>query len=121
MRTQAAGSGHQAAAPWPLLLGFGLFLVAMVYLVASSFTRRAAPTFAPTVVARGDTLTVDATDGKRWQYLSLASGRILTAPDTLGWDLAVRRYNVRVRGNVSDFGEASFGVLGRRGDRPRAP
>ncbi len=95
---RVAGGGWRVEAPWPLLAGFAVFVVAMAYLVASSFTRRAAPTFTPTVVARGDTLTVDATDGKRWQYLSLERGRVLAAPDTVGWDVAVRRYNVRVNG-----------------------
>jgi hypothetical protein len=88
----------RADTPLPLVVGFGLFVVAMAYLVTSSFTRRTAPTFAPTVEARGDTLTVDATDGKRWRYLSLERGRVLAAPDTASWDVAVRRYSVRVRG-----------------------
>jgi hypothetical protein len=120
MRTTGeAGSGQRAAAPWPLLAGFAMFVIAMGYLVASSFTRRAAPTFAPTVEARGDTLTVDATDGRRWRYLSLARGRVLTGPDTVGWDLAIRRYNVRVSGGAFDFGEADFSAFGTRGDAPR--
>ncbi len=75
-----------------------MFVIAMGYLVASSFTRRAAPTFAPTIEARGDTLTVDATDGKAWRYVSLTRGRVLTVPDTTEWDVAIRRHNVRVKG-----------------------
>ena len=117
---RAAVGGRGAERPWPLLVGFAVFVIAMAYLVASSFTRRAAPTFAPTVEARGDTLTVDATDGAAWRYVSLARGRVLTAPDTLDWDLAVRRYNVRVSGGVFDFGEADFIAFGTRGDSPRA-
>lgn len=70
----------------------------MTYLVAASLTRRVAPSFAPTIEARGDTLTVDATDGVAWRYVSLDRGRVLTTPDTTPWDLAVRRYNVRIRG-----------------------
>lgn len=92
------GGGKTGERPWPLLLGFAVFLVAMVYLVAASFTRRVAPTFAPTVEARGDTLTVDATDGASWRYVSLARGRVLAVPDTTEWDVAIRRYNVRVKG-----------------------
>ena len=84
--------------PALLIAGFVVFLLAMGYLVAASLTRRAAPAFAPTMLARGDTLTVDATDGATWRYVSLERGRVLTAPDTLQWDLAIRRYNVRVRG-----------------------
>lgn len=84
-------------APAPLLAGFIVFLVAMGYLVAASLTRRVAPTFTPTVEARGDTLTVDAT-GTTWRYVSLERGRVLSGPDTSGWELAIKRYNVRVRG-----------------------
>jgi hypothetical protein len=94
---RAEGGGWRVAAPWPLLIGFATFMVAMAYLVASSFTRRAAPTFAPTVEARGDTLTVDATHGKEWRYVSLERGRVLAAADTPAWDVALRRYNVRLR------------------------
>jgi hypothetical protein len=96
--TADGGEDRRQAIPWPLLIGFGIFVAAMGYLVAASLTRRVAPTFAPTMVARGDTLTVDATDGAAWRYVSLERGRVLTVPDTLEWDLAVRRYNVRVRG-----------------------
>jgi hypothetical protein len=95
---RAASGRRGAERPWPLLLGFAVFIIAMVYLVASSFTRRGAPTFAPTTEARGDTLTVDATDGAAWRYVSLARGRVLTVPDTTEWDVAIRRYNVRVKG-----------------------
>jgi hypothetical protein len=107
---RAEGRGRSGEAPAALLIGFAVFLVAMAYLVTSSFSRRTAPTFAPTIEARGDTLTVDATDGKRWQYLSLERGRVLTAPDTLGWDVAVRRYNVRLqgRGDIGKWYRYSF-------------
>ena len=117
---RAEGDRTKGERPWPLLLGFAVFVIAMVYLVASSFTRRAAPTFAPTVEARGDTLTVDATDGASWRYVSLVRGRVLTVPDTAEWDVAIRRYTVRVKGGAFDFGEVDFGVLGSRTDRPRA-
>jgi hypothetical protein len=83
----------------------------MGYLVASSFTRRAAPTFAPTVEARGDTLTVDATDGQSWRYVSLTRGRVLSPPDTAGWEVAVRRYNLIANGDVVDLGSAVFDTV----------
>ena len=103
-----AGSGTRAARPLPLLIGFGVFLVVMGYLVAASFTRRTAPAFAPGPEARGDTLTVDATDGQRWQYVSLTRGRVLSAPDTGAWEIAVRRYNVIANGDAIDLGRAAF-------------
>ena len=101
----------------PLLIGFAVFLVAMGYLVAASLTRRSAPVFAPTVQARGDTLTVDASDANRWRYASLAQGRVLSGADTAGWDVAVRRYNLIANGDVVDLGEARYdAVVGLRGE-----
>src|SRR5438067_10704752 len=88
-------------APIPLLLLFGAFLAVIVYLVAASLTRRDAPVFpiSPRERTRaanwervGDMLTVDATDGERWQYVSLERGRVLTPPDTAGLDVAVHRH-----------------------------
>ncbi|MDQ3998311.1 MAG: HmuY family protein [Gemmatimonadota bacterium] len=101
-----------SAAPLPLLIGFGVFVVAMGYLLAASFTRRAAPTFAPAVAARGDTLTIDATDGKAWRYVSLARGRVLSGTDTGRWDIGVRRYNLIANGDVVDLGPARFDTVG---------
>jgi hypothetical protein len=110
--TRAARRGARgSAAPLPLLIGFGVFVVAMGYLLAASFTRRAAPTFAPTVVARGDTLTIDATDGKAWRYASLARGQVLSGTDTAGWDVGVRRYNLIANGDVVDLGPARFDTV----------
>lgn len=105
--------------PIPLLLLFGLFIAAIVYIVAASFVRRDAPVFSPSPLdhARalnwervGDTLTVDASDGDRWQYVSLANGRVLAPPDTAGWDIAVQRYRVitPASGGIADLGVASF-------------
>jgi hypothetical protein len=102
---------ERATRPLPLFIGFAVFLVAMAYLVASSLTRRAAPTFAPSLEARGDTLTVDATDGDRWRYVSLTSGRVLSPPDTAGWEVAVRRYNLVANGDVIDLGPAVFDTV----------
>src|SRR5919202_3249793 len=114
---QRAAGTRRAAMPAPLLVGFVLFIVAMGYIVATSLTRRTAPAFAPTAEARvrppgwertGDTITVDATDGDRWRYVSLERGRVLSPPDTAGWDLAVRRYHLRPNGGAVDLGLAAF-------------
>jgi hypothetical protein len=105
--------------PIPLLLLFGAFLAAMVYLVAASLTRREAPVFPVSPLQRvrsanwklvGDTITVDATDGDRWQYLSLERGRVLSPPDTAGWELAVQRYRViaPATGAIADGGVEPF-------------
>jgi len=105
------GGGRAARAPLALLIGFAVFVVAMGYLVVASLTRRAAPTFASAAEARGDTLTVDATDGERWRYVSLTRGRVLSSPDTAGWEIAVRRYNLIANGDVVDLGPAGFDTV----------
>ena len=105
--------------PLPLVVVFALFLAAIAYLVAASLTRRSAPVYSisPRERARpanwesvGDTLTIDATDGDRWQYVSLARGRVLTPPDTSGWEIAVQRYRVITPpgGAVADLGRVAF-------------
>jgi hypothetical protein len=101
--------------PVLLLLTGVLFLVGMGYVVAASLTRRAAPTFMPTTVARRparaypDTVTLDATDGERWRYFDLAAGAPLAPPETTGWDIAVRRYRIRAdAGAVANLGPVVF-------------
>ena len=58
----------------------------------------------------GDTLTVDATDGDHWQYVSLARGLVLTPPDTSGWEIAVQRYRVITppSGAIAELGTVPF-------------
>jgi hypothetical protein len=106
-----------SSTPIPLIAGFGLFVVAIVYLVAASFSRRAAPVFAPSPAERvraagwertGDTLTIDATDSERWRYVSLTLGRVLTPPDTGAWELAIQRYRLRAPGSIQDLGDVRF-------------
>jgi hypothetical protein len=105
------------SAPLPLLVGFGLFVAVLGYLVAAALGRREAPTYTPTPLARtrsadwmrtGDTLTLDATDGDRWHYASLARGHALTTPDTAGWELAARRYRITAAGALADLGVVPF-------------
>lgn len=109
-------------APLPLLILFGAFLAAIVYLVAASLTRRSAPVFSVSPRTRtrsanwqrvGDTLTIDATDGDRWRYVSLTQGRVLALPDTSGWELGVQRYRVITppNGAIADVGLKSFDLL----------
>ena len=112
-------------APIPLLLLFGAFLAAIVYLVAASLTRRQAPVFAisPPGHTRhanwdrtGDTLTIDATDGDSWRHVSLAQGRALAFGDTTPWEIAVQRYRVvtPTGQTIADLGVVPF-------DRARVP
>src|SRR5438067_664260 len=103
--------------PVPLALGFGLFVAALGYLVATSLVRRDAPTFAPTPATHaraagwmraGDTLTLDATDEARWRPVSLSSGQVLASTDSAAGDLAVRRYRIAVAGALADLGAVAF-------------
>ena len=114
-----ATADERRAAPLPLLILFGVFLLSIGYLVAASLTRRNAPVFPISARGRerpanwqltGDTLTIDATDGERWQYVSLQRGRVLDLPDTAGWEIAVQRYRVITppSGAIADLGITQF-------------
>jgi hypothetical protein len=104
--------------------GFTLFLGLMGYLVASSTARRTTPVHAPTPLARvrpavppggADTLTIDARDERAWRFVDLARGAQLLAPDTAGWDLAVRRYYIIAGGGgaIADLGAVGFDAVTR--------
>ena len=108
---------HAAAAPPLLLAGLATFVAVLAYLVASSLRRREAPVFAPTTANHvrasgwtvgGDTLTIDTSDPDRWRYASLATGRMLALPDTVGWELAARRYRLTVAGALADLGAVAW-------------
>jgi hypothetical protein len=103
----------------PLLLlgGFALFIAVTAYLVITSMAKRSVPTFdpSPRVTAspdseprHDDTITVDATDSRRWQFVDFDRGGIVAPPDTAGWDLAVRRYHVIASDAIADLGSRRF-------------
>ena len=115
-----------AALPIPLVVVFVAFVVTIAYIVAASMTRRSAPAYAVSPPNRtraanwervGDTLTVDASDGDRWTYVSLTDGRALPLPDTAGWDLAVQRYRIKAKHVVADQGPIPFESVRGRGTR----
>jgi hypothetical protein len=118
--------GERQSRP-PLLLvgGFALFVFVTGYLVVSSVTKRSVPTFEPsprvTRSALGprhdDTITVDATDAKVWQYVDFDRGSVVAPPDTAGWDLAVRRYVVIASDAIADLGPMRFEDVRRAPDR----
>lgn len=108
---------HRLGAPVPLIVGFALFIVALVWLVASSLQRRDAPVFALSAANRersanwkesGDTLTLDATDGEHWRFASLENGRALPLGDSTGWNIAVQRHRITVAGALADLGAVPF-------------
>jgi hypothetical protein len=107
--------------PVALYVGLGVFVLVLIYIVGSSLTRRSMPEFAlrpETSLAAGgrgpDTLTVDATDERRWHFVDLDAGAVRAPPDTAGWDLAVRRYNVVPAGEAVDAGAVPYDDLARR-------
>ena len=100
-----------------LLAGFGVFLALLGYLLASSLTRRQAPTFRLREVVtwragRGpDTLTVDASESGQWRFIDLDRGRVVAPPDTSDWDLAIRRFHLIAFDAIADAGRMSFDSL----------
>jgi hypothetical protein len=117
------------AAPVLLYGLFGVFVAATAYLIASSLTRRSVLTYAPTPASAGpaqdsgrrgaraiDTLTIDATNADRWTYVSLTRRAVLPSADSAGWELAVRRYQVRASGRVSDAGVTGLHEVARTND-----
>ena len=118
------------AAPLLLYGLFGVFVAATAYLIASSLTRRSVLTYAPTpassVAAQDsashapgaiDTLTIDATDADRWTYVSLSRRAVLARRDTAGWELAVRRYQIRSSGSASDVGVIALDEIAGAADK----
>jgi hypothetical protein len=110
--------GERRSRP-PLLLvgGFALFIFVTGYLVVSSVTQRSVPTFDPSLrrttsrtstPRHDDTITIDASDPKVWQYVDFDRGSVVTPPDTAGWDLAVRRYIVIASNAIADLGPKRF-------------
>jgi hypothetical protein len=100
-----------------LIGGFALFIVVIGYFVLSSVTKRSVPTFDPSPPARAssnvgarhdDTITVDASDSRAWQYVDFDRGGVVVPPDTVGWDLAVRRYMVIASDAIADVGAKRF-------------
>ncbi len=110
------GGPNKSRPPALLILGFGLFLVVIGYLVTASLVRRKFVTFTPRPPHAGglaarpgvDTATIDTTDPERWRYLDLDRGRLLSPPDTSGWDVALRRYQIVSAGANAYAGPLAF-------------
>ena len=108
-----------------LTAGFVLFAAVMVYLVAASLGVRSAAEYQPTEPGLAnrardkalrlpgtiDTLTIDARDERAWRFVSLHHGAVLAAPDTVGWDLAVRRHHIIASGAIADLGDVAFETI----------
>lgn len=106
--------------PIPLVIGCVLFVGVLGYVVGTSLSRREIATFllhpprlgGLTLPGLPDTVTIDTADPDLWQYVDLDYGRSLIPPDTAGWDLALRRYQIRARGAMSATGSAPFDSAG---------
>lgn len=107
--------------PWPLTILLGLFLLAVVLLVASSLTRPAVPGFEPTTEApaappdrgvREGTYTVDARSGDHWVFFDFSRASVVDGGGGDGWDLAFRRFHIVVNGGEVLPGDGGVRALG---------
>jgi hypothetical protein len=93
-----------ATRPPVLLIVAGVVFVAfLAVLLAQSLAPKHIETFTlgahaprPPVAGRTDTVTLDVRAGDQWHYYDLDRGRLLAPPDSQGWDLAARRFQLRV-------------------------
>lgn len=96
----------------------GGIVMLVVVLVVLSLRQPDVPEFAPTSVEGVDTVpggyrtvTVDASDPVRWHYIDLTRGTVSPTPGA-GWDLAVRRFEVKVNGGDGFAGAGGVLDLG---------
>ena len=101
------------------ILAVGALVVAALILVGLSLRQPEVPVYSPTPLGGlglagpgPHLLTVDASDPDRWRYVELARGTVVENPDRLGWDLAFRRFEVRINGGPGFAGQAGARVLG---------
>jgi hypothetical protein len=99
-------------------------VVVTIVLVGLSIRRPELPVFAPSpILAAGEapdslaagearTLTVDSSDPERWRYVDLARGTVVETPGPTDWDLAFRRFEVRVNGGAGSGAGAGVIDLG---------
>jgi hypothetical protein len=95
--------------------------VVAVLLVAASLERPELATYAPTppepieveeALVGPITYTVDASDPQAWRFFDFSKGSIVERPGALGWDLAIRRFNLIVNGGEGFAGAGGVADLG---------
>jgi hypothetical protein len=100
------------------LVAIGVMVVVVLVLVGLSLRRPELPEFTPTALGEEAPsgpgprqLTVDSSDPESWRYVSLARGTVVEDPAP-GWDLAFRRFEVRVNGGPGFAGRGGALDLG---------
>jgi hypothetical protein len=95
------------------------FVGLVVVIVSATLTEHEAPMFEPTPVEPWatpptsivlDTITIDARDPDQWVFVDFMRQSVVYPPDTLGWDLAFRRFRVIASGIVADLGLTTLGA-----------
>ncbi len=97
----------------------GVLVALVLTLVGLSLRRPELPEFAPTPVEASPAplgpgehlLTIDATDENDWRYVDLARGTVVNDASA-GWDIAFRRFEVRVNGGAGYAGQGGAVDLG---------
>jgi len=97
-----------------------LFVAAMAALVLAPSNREDVPSFEPEgkPVVGGEGLvgpvvyTLDGRAEGAWRFFQFAAGSAVDAPDSTGWDLAVRRHRLIVNGGAGFAGGGGIAVLG---------
>lgn len=107
-------------------------VLAAALFVIRSLRRPEPPTFAPTAAAPAEVgaqrvgplrVTIDARTPEAWRYFDFSRGAVVEPTDPLGWDLAVRRFDLMVNGGPGFAGAGGALVLGDSalGDVARLP
>lgn len=103
-----------------------LFVAFLVLLLAQSLAPKRIATFTlgahdlrPPAAGRTDTVTLDVRDGERWHYVDLDRGAVLEPPDSQGWDLAARRFQLRIPLTSARAAPSSGTVPDASGNLPR--
>lgn len=122
--SRSADRKHRAGLGGVLVISC-VAVLAMLTLVVISLNRTTPPSFVPTVrdprpdaagIVGPELFTADATAPDRWRFFSFARGVLVDETDSLGWDLAFRRFRVIANGGdgfagsggIVDLGEVSF-------------
>ncbi len=91
--------------PLPVLITAAVFGAALLLVIAAALVPRHVSTFTPREASTAppgveDTVTIDARDPDHWRYFAFGRG-VLPSPDTAGWDLRIRRFEIVTSGTVT--------------------